>query len=256
MPEWVNRSFALVETGGYLDKMVEIYPPVLPGPRHIAEARLDAVRDALEHPDDAALLRTVLQFRRFPFNHPYVSFLRESPHEIARNPVVVGVISRHLREMGLEEVVEGLRKPKELNRGMGPMFRTWLERQYPFASDPAALEVSPEPVVFLGGSEEKLRRFANDIGCGIQKRPDFVARAGGRYVVGEAKWVGTGGGNQDRGFDDAMKLASSSFPRATTVAVLDGIVWVRESGQMAKRLANFSGNALSALLLRDFLESL
>jgi len=252
---WVERSFALVDEGGYLDRMAEIYPPALPGGRQIAQARLDMVRVALEEPDDRVLLRTVLQFRRFPFNHPYVSFLRQSPQEILRNPVVVGVICRRLRDMGVEGVLDGLQKPKELNRQMGPMFSTWLQRQYPFSPNPDLFQASLEAVVFLGGSGEMLRRFANNIGCGI-KQPDFLARVGGRYVVGEAKWVGTGGGNQDRGFEDALRLASASFPRAVTVAVLDGIVWVRGRGGQSRRLANFSGNALSALLLADFLESL
>jgi hypothetical protein len=38
--------------------------------------------------------------------------------------------------------------------------------------------------------------------------------------------------------------------------MLDGIVWLPNSGQMSRRLANFPGNALTALLLDDFLNSI
>ena len=109
--------------------------------------------------------------------------------------------------------------------------------------------------MFLHTSGEKLRQFANMQGCGLQKQPDFVVKVNDRYVVGEAKFIGTEGGNQNRAFDDALKLASSSFKKVATVAVLDGIVWIPDSGQMAKRLCNFGGNALTALLLDDFLAS-
>ena len=51
------------------------------------------------------------------------------------------------------------------------------------------------------------------------------------------------------------QVCSSSFKNASTAAVLDGILWIPGSGQMAKRLENFSGNALSGLLLDDFLRS-
>lgn len=71
-------------------------------------------------------------------------------------------------------------------------------------------------------------------------------------MIGEAKFIGSEGGNQNRGFEDAISLASRSCRTAITVAVLDGIVWIPNSGQMARRLGNFSGNALTALLLDDF----
>ena len=158
--------------------------------------------------------------------------------------------------MGLENVVKGLEEPKQFNRQMGALFRNWLRKKYPCIQGPTAFKSSSQPLIFLDVAGEQLRQFANQIGCGLQKQPDFVAKAQGRYVVGEAKFIGTEGGNQNRGFDDAIKLASSSFKEAVTVAILEGIVWIPNSGQMSKRLANFGGNALTALLLDDFLASL
>jgi len=154
--------------------------------------------------------------------------------------------------MGLDDVIKGLEAPKQFNRQMGAMFNIWLFKKYRNATDGAAFQKSKDPIVVLNANGEQLRLFANNIGCGLQKRPDFVVKANGRYVIGEAKFIGTEGGNQNRAFDDALSLASRSFKKAVTVAILDGIVWIPNSGQMSQRLKNFGGNALSALLLDDF----
>ncbi len=93
-------------------------------------------------------------------------------------------------------------------------------------------------------------------GCGLQKRPDFVAKSNGRFVVGEAKFIGSEGGKQHDGFNDALTLASRISAGAITVAVLDGIIWIPDSGQMSRQLANYAGNTFTALLLDDFLNSI
>jgi len=156
---------------------------------------------------------------------------------------------------GITEVVKGLEEPKQFNRQMGQLFRKWITSNYSSAKDENSF-INSNLLIFLDASGEKLRQFANQIGCGLQKQPDFVAKHKNRYIVGEAKFIGTEGGNQNRAFDDALNLASRSYPRAVTVAVLDGIIWLPDSGQMSRRLNNFSGNALTALLLDDFLSSL
>jgi hypothetical protein len=122
--------------------------------------------------------------------------------------------------------------------------------------DAQEFQNSAQRIVFLDASGRRLRDFANRLGCGLQKQPDFIAKSNGKYVVGEAKFIGTEGGNQNRGFDDALLLASRASSGAITSAILDGIIWIPESGQMSRRLANFPGNALTALLLDDFLNSI
>jgi hypothetical protein len=149
-----------------------------------------------------------------------------------------------------------LQKPPEFNRQMGPLFKAWLRKKYRFTEDKDTFKKHNRGLIFLGLGEEGLREFANSLGCGLTKRPDFVAKNKGRYVIGEAKFLGTEGGNQNRAFDDAISLASRSFKNAVTVAILDGIIWIPDSGQMSKMLNNFSGNALTALLLDRLLSSL
>jgi hypothetical protein len=253
MASWAEQSFRLVAKGGYLDRLTEIYIPPEPSRRAFSQEEYQELRAAFDS-DDAALLNCILGFEKFPFNDPYISFLRLKPEEIQKSPKTLQRICQHLRKLGLEKVVEGLTEPKQFNRQMGAMFSHWLHHKYRFEGDDNTFSDAQEKVMFLDGSGEKLRQFANQIGCGIQKQPDFVAKVNKRFVIGEAKFIGSEGGNQNRAFDDAIKLASSSFKKAVSVAILDGIIWIPDSGQMARKLNNFSGNALSALLLDDFLK--
>ena len=74
-------------------------------------------------------------------------------------------------------------------------------------------------------------------------------------LLAKAKFIGAEGGSQNRVFDDALALASRIIFGTITVVILDGIIWIPNSGQMSKKLDKFSGSRLSALLLDDFLSS-
>lgn len=252
---WVTRSLALVAAGGYLDRLAAIYPPPADTTRSLTLAQRNQIHESFAQGDDAGLLRTLLRLKKFPFNDPYIGFLRKNPSEIMHSPQTTSRICSALRSMGVEQVIEASEAPVQMNRRMGQMFRNWLLSRYVHVAGADAFRASAEPLVFLDASERELLNFANSRGCGLQKRPDFVARCSGRYVVGEAKFIGEVGGNQGRGFDDAITLAGRTATGAVMVAVIDGIVWLPNSGQMYNRLRNFGGNALTALLLDDFLAS-
>ena len=253
---WADKSFAFVAQGGYLDKLHMVYP----APTHTSE-KLDnqqhkILEDALNQHDDSNLLETMLSYNRFPFRDPYVGFLRQKPDSITSNPITVGRICARIRDMGIDAVVNELESPKEFNRQMGPLFSNWLYGKYPKTSDTNEFRTSKSAIILLNASGSELKRFAATINCGLQKEPDFIAKANGKYVIGESKFIGTEGGHQNRSFDDAMALASSSFQQALAVAVLDGIVWLPNSGQMSRKLSNFGGNVLTALLLDEFFMSI
>jgi len=111
-------------------------------------------------------------------------------------------------------------------------------------------------ILFLDAPEEILRNYANaELGAGLSKRPDFVAKVGRRYVIGEAKFLSDEGGNQRAGFRDAMSVAGQLSGKAAKVAVLDGVVWLKHTSYY-KQLEQSSVYVFSALLLKDFLHSL
>ena len=260
MATWATKSFNLVSQGGYLDRLAAIYPVARPMTRPLSDNQRGIVQAALSQPDDKQLLTALLGLGKghpFPFNDPYVSFLRKELGMIPDNPQTVRRICKRLRQMKARKVLKALEKPVEANRQMSGHFSRWLRKSYPSVHSESAFQTSKKPLVFLDVSEDRLRVFANNkLSAGLDKKPDFVCKVNTRYVIGEAKFMGTEGGHQNTSLKDAMELANKSLQRAVTVAVLDGIMWIPDSGQMSKRLANFGGNALTALLLDDFLRSL
>ncbi|MBD3285588.1 type II restriction endonuclease, partial [candidate division WOR-3 bacterium] len=92
-------------------------------------------------------------------------------------------------------------------------------------------------------------------GIKLEKKPDFIAKARNTFIIGEAKFLTTHGGNQNNQFREAMKVARGRFGIALGVAVLDGVVWIPSKSMMHKEVCKLGGVALSALLMNDFLIS-
>jgi hypothetical protein len=108
----------------------------------------------------------------------------------------------------------------------------------------------------LDATELEARNFCNtEMGLGIAKRPDIVAKSGRRYVVGETKFLSSTGGNQGRGFDDGMNLVNNSSGSAYKVFVLDGIHWVNHGSEQYKKIKYGTAAVFSALLLHEFLNN-
>jgi hypothetical protein len=256
---WVEKSRAVALEPSYLDRLSEVYSLPEPVPRPLSSEQRGRVVEAFER-DDATLLGTLLGLFpkggfRFPYREPYIGFLRFNPGAMEENPRTVARICARIRAMGSDGAVRSLEVPKESNRQMGPMFKNWLRGRFRTLSQDDLLR-STEGIALLDGNDKELMDFANvRLNCGLTKRPDLVARVNDRYVVGEAKYIGYTGGNQDKSFRDALSLALKPT-KATMVAILDGIVWLPTSGHMWSELAHFTGNAVSSLLLSDFLDSL
>ena len=106
----------------------------------------------------------------------------------------------------------------------------------------------------LMASELEAKKFCNnEMGVGIAKRPDMVAKSGRRYVIGEAKFLSDAGGNQGRAFDDGMNLATNSQGSAFKVFLLDGVHWICAGSAEFKRIEHGTAAVFSALLLEEYL---
>lgn len=256
---WVQRSFEIATEPSYLDRLAEVYALPLPVLRPLSSKIRKRIVEAFQY-DDAMLLRALFELFpkgdfRFPYREPYIGFLRLNPEAVDVNPRTIARICERIRAMGSNGVIRSLEVPKESNRQMGPMFKNWLRDNYHSLPQDDFLK-SREDIKLLEGNDKELMDFANvQLNCGLTKRPDLVGKSGGRYIVGEAKFIGYTGGNQDKSFRDALGLALKPT-KATMVAILDGIVWLPTSGHMFSELENFTGNAMSCLVLREFLSSL
>lgn len=254
MNEWSRRTLHLVETQDYLDRLHTVYPNE-EGERNIEASVIDTIRQFYERRDEINLLSMLLDLEKFPYKDSYVAFLRRDRTAITRNPDTVRRICDRLYEMGIENIIGGLTKPKEANTRRGNQFRDWIKRTFSRVTLDQ-FRTSTSGVVLLDSNEHEARDFCNtEMGVGITKRPDIVVKSGRRYIIGEAKFLSSTGGNQGRAFDDGIGLATNNTGSAFKIFVLDGIHWIEHGSEQYRRIEYGIAAVFSVLLLEEYLNN-
>lgn len=114
----------------------------------------------------------------------------------------------------------------------------------------------------LDGSDRILKDFAKEhLGYTRNKGLDFVGRFNGKYVIGEAKFVSSEGGNQNKSFVDADQTLIAEVKgnaNVVKIAILDGVIYIKSKKQMYRAITSTHSelNIMSALVLREFLYQL
>ena len=256
MNEWVKMSIEIANAPGYLDKLHEVYPVTQESEREIAKDVKSKLKKLYNTGNDVELIKELLNLPKFPVKDPYVAFLRKREVFIEYNPKTVQRIAKRIRLMGYNAMIESIEEPKEFNRRIGNLFKRWLPKiGYP------VLNIDDfenyDGIAFLQGSDAQLKDFSNAVlGCDLDKGPDFLAKVEKRYVIGEAKFLTDYGGHQNAQFEDALRLLRGKKGKAIRIAVLDGIVWIKDSTKMYRGVCQLEEVSLTALLLKDFLKSL
>lgn len=256
MNDWAKRTLEIVTSGDYLDRLQQQIYPHEDLPRDVPDDVISEIRQSFDARDDRRMLGSLLKLGKFPYNDSYVGVLRSDPGAIERNPETVKRICGHLYSMGVERVIMGITAPKEANTRRGNQFRDWTKRVFKFAP-PERFRKSTRGIVMLDATEAEAKDFCNtEMSVGIAKRPDMVAKSGMRYVIGEAKFLSAAGGNQARGFEDGMKLANNPSGHAHKVFIFDGMFWFQRGSDQFKQIEYSNAAVFSALLLRQYLESI
>lgn len=253
--EWVRKSIELANSFGYLDKLHEVYPVTPSVRRAIPNEIKQRIRQAYNEKNGLKLLRILLKLDKFPIKDPYVAFLRKKKAFLQLNPATVNRIAETLFSMNYDEIIEGCEEPKEFNRQIGTLFRSWLPKLgYPLLSKKRF--TSHLGVALFEASDKEKMKFANSVlGCNLDKAPDLLAKVGEKYIIGEAKFLTDTGGHQIAQFQDALRLLKGKEGKAIRIAVLDGVVWIKNKHKMYRTVCQLKETVLSALLLKDFLES-
>ena len=96
----------------------------------------------------------------------------------------------------------------------------------------------------------------------LRKRPDLVAKVNETYVVGEAKWIGRSGGNQNNQVRDVLDFCREQRGSVIRIGIIDGFPWAirKTNGTIINDKVNvmvqeFPYDIVSALLLRDYLQT-
>lgn len=256
MNEWVKRSIEITKAPGYLDKLYEVYPVIQEAEREISEDVKSRLKEIYNAGDDVELIKELLKLPKFPLNDPYVAFLRKREVFIEFNPKTVQRIAKRIRLMGYDAMMESIEEPKVASKQIGTLFKKWLYNVgYPVLSVEDFENYTN--TAFLQGSDAQLKDFANTVlGCDLEKGPDLLAKLGRKYVIGEVKFLTDYGGAQNANFEDALRLLRGKKGEAIRIAVLDGVVWIEDSTKMYRTVCQLEEVALTALLLKDFLDRL
>ena len=162
--------------------------------------------------------------------------------------------------MGLDEIFSRSSEPKETNRQIGPLFKRWVNTK--------SLGITPvkhdkflkaKGNAILDAGDAGMMAFAREhLNYKHNKGLDFIGRFNGKYVIGEAKFLTDFGGHQNAQFNDAISTVKAKGVKATIIAILDGVLYIKGKNKMHKDITGKlkKENIVSALVLREFLYQL
>ena len=200
MNYWTEQSIEFAQQRNYLDELFKVYPLSPNMRRELSREQEQSLREAYDAHDNVKLIDTLLSAELFPLKDSYVPFLRYDRTAIARNPQTVNRIAGTLYQMGIDAVIEKCTAPKETNRQMGPLFKRWVASNVigvPVVNDPEEF-LRRDDNCILNASDNIMYKFAAEfLGFRRNKGIDFLAKFGGKYISGEAKFLTDFGGHQN-----------------------------------------------------------
>ena len=260
MNPWIALSIEYANQRNYLDDLFRVYPTIPEGIREIDDGNWNQVERAFNERNNSELLRNLLQLDLFPIKDSYVAYLRRDRSALDRNPATVDRLCGRLYEMGLDKIYERSSESKETNRQIGPLFRRWVGRRA-LGIQPVGLRefMATDDNAVLDASDAEMKTFAEEhFDYGLNKGLDFIARFNKQYVVGEAKFLTDFGGHQNAQFADGTALLELDSLKATPIAILDGVLYIRGRNKMYREINSTlrDKNIMSRLVLREFLYQL
>ncbi len=257
MNHWTQLSIEYANQRSYLDDLFQVYPTIPEGIREINDELWKGAEKAFEKRDNTVLLEKLLKLNLFPIKDSYVAYLKRDKEALKRNPATTERLCGRLHEMGLDKIYERSSEPKETNRQIGPFFKRWL-RKKSLGVEPVKLEgfLKAKGNTVLDASDAEMKAFARKyLNYKHDKGLDFIGRFNGKYIIGEAKFLTDFGGHQNAQFNDAITTLKAPNVKAITIAVLDGVLYIKSKNKMYKAITGAlkNENIMSALVLREFL---
>lgn len=260
--EWVLKSIELFETTAYLDNLLEIYPLETAVPIHLEPRLRRRIVSAHQGRRTDELIAILQGEVKFPYDEPLAYLIKEVENCRQSNPRQINRIANTLYAMTADELVVRLESAPKLNTQMGPMFTNWLRNNFELLNI-EDFEESTEGIFVLSSSEEEGKTFVNEkLNQDLRKRPDLVAKVNRTYVIGEAKWIGRSGGNQNNQVRDVLDFCRDQRGEVMRVGIIDGFPWATRkiNGSIINDKINvlvqeFPYDIVSALLLEEYLET-
>ena len=260
--EWVLRSIELFENTPYLDNILSVYPLQSARPERLENRLRRRIISAHQGRRTRELIKILQNEVKFPYDEPLWFLIRNIQGCLENNSRQIQRIAVSLYAMTADETVFRLESAPKLNTQMGPMFNVWLRNNFKLLSIEKFQE-SREGVFVLDSSEEDYKTFVIEVlKQDLKKRPDLVAKVNETYIIGEAKWIGSPGGNQDKQVDEVLYFCRSQRGPVIRIGIIDGFPWaIKKTNntiinfKAAVQVQESEYDIISALLLTDFLNS-
>ncbi|MBY0479549.1 MAG: hypothetical protein K2Q24_18010 [Chitinophagaceae bacterium] len=259
--EWVRQSIELFRNTNYLDQILEVYPFQIAAPERLDAATRRRIIAAHQGRRTDELIELLKGLTKFPYEDPIWYLLKNIEGCIDNNPRQIQRIAESLYSMTAEETVVRLEAAPKLNTQMGPMFNDWLRRNFtPLGLD--AFQRSTRGVCILDSSEEAGKAFINDtLHQNLAKRPDLIAKVNRQIIIGEAKWIGQPGGNQEKQVQEVLNFCRHQRGNVIRIGVVDGFPWSvfninhrLVNNKEAVNIQESEYDMVSALLLQTYLQ--
>ena len=253
--KWTKKSIYLANKPGYLDALSTIYVMNINVERPLTTGLEQQIRIAYDKKNTPALIHLLLDNSVFPVKDSYVGFLRIKRVAIGENPNTIKRIGERLYAMGVDALLREASRPKETNRQLGHSFKKWMQQVgYPVL--PESEFDKHKGVAILMGSDAALAKYAREkLGSTLKKGIDLLLKKNSRYLIGEAKFLTTPGGEQNGGFEDASSFINGARERNTKrIALLDGYVWLESKSGIYSKIVKNDLDIFSALLLPKYID--
>lgn len=260
MNRFLEQSIQYANQRSYLDDLFRVYPTIPDGIREINELIWSDVEQAFSTRDNEELIKSLLKMELFPIKDSYVAYLKRDKTAISRNPNTINRLAGRIIELGLDKIYEKCTEPKETNRQIGPMFKTWINSGV-LGLQPVSIDqfMQNNNNAILNASDRAMMDFAKEhLNYNHEKGLDFVARFNNKYIIGEAKFLSDFGGHQNAQYNDAISTLTAEGVNAIKIAILDGVLYIPGANKLYKSITQDykDSNIMSALVLREFLYQL
>jgi len=262
MNTWTLKSFEIAEKSDYLDQLNNIYPSAVNNIRALSKSDKDIIEELYNSKEDIKLLLKLLDMPSFPINNSYIAYFRKDKKSLIKNPKTIKLIVDQIYNIPINDLIKQCAKPIESSRQMGSLFKNWItNRKFGIMFKDEKSFINSNKNGFLIASDDSLKKFAEKhFGYNLDKGLDLIARFNNNYVIGEAKFLTDTGGTQNNQFFSAVNLASKTYihkgKKVISLAIIDGVCFIKNSTKIYNYLDSSNDTILSALLLEQFLNSL
>lgn len=258
---WVAKSIEIFESTPYLDNILTIYLLTISAPIRLSPEIRRSIIIAHQSRNTSELLKILSNLNKFPYDDPIWYMLKNIEGCIENNPQQVKRIANSLYSMTAEETVVRLEAAPKLNTQIGPMFNLWLRQNFDL-KPVEEFEKSRKGICILDATEEIGKNFViKKLKQHISKRPDLVAKCNSIYIIGEAKWIGQPGGNQEKQVQEVLNFCENQRGEVRRIGIIDGFPWAIKTvkgkiinNKEAVLVQESAYDLISALLLKEYFE--